>query len=345
SSIENRFTTKAANLKTNLQKKLWDPKRRYFMHLSKQEEVREGNTVKALTLTYQTGKYAGNEHGREEIGYVPWQFNLPDAGYESAWKFLMDPNYFFAPFGPTTVERNDPQFLISKTCCVWSGQSWPYATTQTLVAMANLLNSYQQEVVSKKDYVKLLTIYAKTHRKNGRPYIAEAAHPDTGSWDGHDSYNHSEHYFHSGFTDLIITGLVGLRPREDDVLEINPLVPDTWDYFALENVPYRGHRVAIVWDRNGKRYGLGKGLFVLADGKEIARSPTLNRLKAELKRTRPPRPRKELVNFAVNNEGRHFPRAFASHTRPGTYLGKINDGNYWYHLAPPNRWTCEGSGK
>src|SRR5262249_56106826 len=114
------------------------------------------------------------------------------------------------------------------------------------------------------------------------------------------------------------------------------------EVLVLEKGPDGGHGVGRVGDGKGKRYGLGKGLFVLADGKEIARSPTLNRLKAELKRTRPPRPRKELVNFAVNNEGRHFPRAFASHTRPGTFLGKITDGNYWYLRAPPTRVTSEG---
>ena len=99
----------------------------------------------------------------------------------------------------TTVERNDPLFQISKTCCWWSGQSWPYATTQTLKAMANLLQNYKQDVVTKADYLKLLQTYAKTHRKDGKPYIAEACHPDTGSWEGHDTYNHSEHYFHSGY--------------------------------------------------------------------------------------------------------------------------------------------------
>jgi hypothetical protein len=341
---EKRFTARAASIKDNMQKKLWDPKRQFFLHMAKEDEERDGQKVKALSLTYQTGKYAGNEHGREEIGYVPWQFNLPDAGYEAAWKYLMNPDYFYAPYGPTTVERRDPQFLISKTCCVWSGQSWPYATTQTLVAMANLLNNYQQNVVSKKDYIKLLTIYAKTHRKNGRPYIAEAANPDTGSWEGHDSYNHSEHYFHSGYADLIITGLVGLRPRDDDTIEVNPLAPDEWEYFALDDVPYRDHRVAILWDKTGKRYGRGTGLHVLVDGHEVTQSEKLGKVTAALPAHRVgSAKRKPLMNYAVNNDGRYYPQAIASFSNGRTPVQNINDGNYWYHLHPPNRWTCEGS--
>jgi hypothetical protein len=342
------YEAKAAGLKERLQKLTWDPKREFFFHVFKQDERdKEGNVVKALTKVHETGRFAGSPHGREQIGYVPWQFNLPDEGkgYDAAWKFLMDPQYFFAPFGPTTAERNDPMFLVTKGCCWWSGQSWPYATTQTLVAMANLLNNYRQSVVTKEDYAKLLRVYTMTHRKNGKPYIAEGANPDTGSWEGYDSYNHSEHYFHSGYTDLIITGLCGLRPRADDVLEINPLIPETWAYFCLDDVGYRGRRVSIVWDKTGERYGKGAGLRVIVDGKALASSPTLGRLTAEMP---PPEARKEdraprLLNYAVNNDGTSFPRPIASHTSDVSDLSKVIDGQYWYHVAPPNRWTAEGS--
>src|SRR5262249_14257791 len=338
------FRSRARGLKDNLQKKLWDKDRQFFLHLARDDEKRGDDVVKALTLTYRTGKYAGSKHGREQIGYVPWQFNLPDKGFEGAWKFLMDKDYFFASYGATTVERRDPQFLISKTCCVWSGNSWPYATTQTLKAMANLLHNYEQKHVSRADYLKLLTVYAKTHRKAGKPYIAEACHPDTGSWEGHDSYNHSEHYFHSGYTDLIITGLAGLITRDDEVLEVRPLAPETWDYFAPDRVPYRGRTVAVVWDRLGTRYKLGKGLHLLVDGKTVATSPRLDRVTAKLPALpAKARPEKTAVKFAVNNDGGYYPLLRSSFANPKFPLSKLNDGNYWYHAAPPNRWTFEGS--
>jgi hypothetical protein len=342
------FRGKAAEIKTNLQKKLWDAKRDFFFPMYRNDEQdKEGNAVRAGTLTYQSGKFAGSPHGREEIGYVPWQFNLPDAGYESAWKFLMDPEYFHSEFGPTTVERNDPMFLLKKSCCWWSGQSWPYATTQTLKAMANLLQNYDQKVVSRADYMKLLTNFAHAHRKNGRPYLAEAMNPDTGSFEGHDGYNHSEHYFHSGFCDLLITGLVGLKPADaEDAVEIDPLAPAQWKYFALDDVQYRGRRLTIFWDRNGSRYGRGAGLHVLADGKEIASSPTMAKLKVAL----PPVAKSETqpakttrMNYVVNNDGDYFPRLSASFVAAKTSLSKLNDGNFWYHKDPPNRWTAAGS--
>src|SRR6185503_5115518 len=148
--------------------------------------------------------------------------------------------YFLSAYGPTTTERHDPQFYISPTCCWWSGNSWPYATTQTLVAMANLLNRYTQDVVSPEDWMQLFGTYTRTQRKDSHPYIAEAANPDNGSWEGHDTPNHSPHYFHSGYVNLVITGVVGLRPRADDSVEVNPLAPRDWAWFALDGVRYHG---------------------------------------------------------------------------------------------------------
>ncbi len=338
------YETKAAGLKEKLQKLLWDPKREFFFPMSmRDEEDKDGNVVKKNTLTYQSGKFAGDPHGREEHAYIPWQFNMPDPGFESAWKFLMDPEYFHAPYGPSTVERNDPMFLLKNSCCWWSGQSWPYSTAQTLKAMANVLQNYDQKFVSRADYLKLLRIFAISHRKNGQPYLAEALHPDTGSFEGHDGYNHSEHYFHSSFNDLIITGLVGLKTRNDDVLEIDPLAPKEWPYFALDDVPYRGHKLSILWDQDGSRYHKGAGLRVLSDGKEVAGSPTLGKIMAKLPTPAQPGRKITRLNYAVNNDGDYYPRLTASFTAPKTSLDKINDGNCWYAINPPNRWTTLGS--
>lgn len=90
-------------------------------------------------------------------------------------------------------------------------------------------------------------------------------------------------YNHSTYCDLVINGLVGLRPRGDDVVDANPLVPaDTWDWFCLDRVAYHGRTLTILWDKTGRRYGKGAGLRVLADGREIARSEALQKLNGKL---------------------------------------------------------------
>lgn len=349
---------KAEGLRLKLQELLWDSRRGFFLQMYRDDEEREGHQVRRLTRTYDSGQFAGSEHGRELIGYVPWQFGLPatDRGYEQAWKYLMDPQFFAAPFGPLTVERRDPLFQLQKWCCWWSGQSWPYATTQTLKALANVLQhpdygpGGRPLPVTAADYVSLLQTYAKSHRKDGRPYLAEALHPETGSFEGHDGYNHSEHYFHSGFCDLVVTGLVGLQPAAGDMLQLHPLASESWPWFALDDVPYHGHRLTVLWDRDGSRYGRGQGLMVLVDGLEVARADRLQPLQVRVPAGAGTGVGRSAasggpvdVNFAVNNDGDYYPRIMATAVGPGTSPAKLIDGNAWYDVHPPNRWTAVGS--
>ena len=81
----------------------------------------------------------------------------------------------------------------------------------------------------------------------------------------------------------MITGLVGLRPRDDKVVMVNPLLPPgTWDYFCLDNLRYHGRLLTILWDKTGTQYDKGKGLRVFADGQEIAAADDLSQLNGEL---------------------------------------------------------------
>ena len=92
-----------------------------------------------------------------------------------------------------------------------------------------------------------------------------------------------EIYNHSNYCDLVITGLVGLRPRADDRVEVNPLVPPgTWDWFCLDNVRYHSRILTILWDKTGMRYNKGKGFRIFADGHDIASTDDLHRLTGKL---------------------------------------------------------------
>jgi hypothetical protein len=258
-----RYREKAAEIKRLVQGQLWDANAQFFK-----------------TLPRGVGKKLTDV--RELVGFVPWYFELPDPGYELAWKQLNDPGGFSAPFGPTTAERRHPRFMENQNHdCLWNGPSWPYATTQTLVALANLLHDYKQEIVGTKDYLALLQAYARSQHKDGKPWVAENLDPLTGKWIVDQS--RSADYNHSGFADLVITGLVGLRPRADDILEVHPLLPDgTWDYFRLDRVRYHGCWLTILYDRTGRRYQKGAGLKVLVDGRLLASSAGLARLTATL---------------------------------------------------------------
>ena len=334
--------TKAAELRSKTLDSLWDPERQFFFPRFLRDEENEGVKVAAGTLTHESGKFKGSPHGRELHGFVPWQFGMASPRHKSAWKFLMDPQFFFSEFGPTTVERRDPMFLLQKWCCWWSGQSWPYATSQTLVALGRHLREERETIVTKADWFRLFEIYTKTHRKQGKPYIAEAANPFNGSFEGHDAPGHSEHYFHSSYNDLVVTGLAGIQPGDGNEVVIDPLAPPSWDYFALDGVPMKGHTISVIWDKYGRQYGVFAGLAVLVDGKVVAKSKDMAKLRFTLE------PREtgvspSMANYASLNDGGYFPRPRASSTRPGTMLQKAFDGQYWYSPIPVNRWVGESA--
>lgn len=329
---------RAAALRQKVLDNLWDPQREFFFPQFKDREEKDGAIVDPNTLTYQSGKFRGNPHGRELHGYVPWQFGLPGPKQNKAWKFLTDPEYFQADFGPTTVERRDPQFLLQKWCCWWSGQSWPYATSQTLAALARHLREEKESVLNREEWFKLFATYTKTHRKNGKPYIAEGANPFTGSWEGHDSPGHSENYFHSSYNDLVISGLVGVQPGDGDEIVIDSLAPKSWDYFACDGIPCKGHIISVIWDKYGRHYGVFRGLAVMVDGQIVAKEKDLTKIRIPLKPVTTGTALR-LANFASTNDGGYFPRPRASTIAPGSLLQKAFDGQYWYSAIPVNRWV------
>jgi hypothetical protein len=222
---------------------------------------------------------------REEIGFVPWMFGLPEGGrgYERMWKQALDPEGFNAPRGFTTAERRHPLFRSHGVGrCEWDGAVWPFASSQTLIGMANLINDYKQDILKRQDYFDAMMTYAASHQWYGKPFIGEYHDEVTGYWLKGDN-ERQRYYNHSLFCDLVISGLVGVHGSLDDVVEVAPLVPEeAWDWFALDDVPYHGRRLAVVWDRTGEKYGRGKGLSVWLDGKEAARSPGLDRLQVRL---------------------------------------------------------------
>ncbi|MGA1190585.1 MAG: discoidin domain-containing protein [Pseudomonadales bacterium] len=127
-------------------------------------------------------------------------------------------------------------------------------------------------------------------------------------------------------------------------MTIAPLVPETWDYFTLADVPYHGHLVSVQWDRNGTHYGRSKGLAVYVDGQRAALQDHLGKVTIDLPAVQARElEERRLFNFAANNDGGFYPQISASFTSVGNPPTVMQDGNYWYHVTPPNRWTNRGS--
>jgi hypothetical protein len=286
------FAAKAATLKDTIETKLWNPRDQFYEVLSpaadsgirKEKKFKDSGTVLKLAGV------------RELIGYIPWEYYEPALSHDVAWNQLFNPEGFAGKFGPTTAERRSPRFRFpSSDQCTWNGPSWPYATTQTLLALANLLDGPSQPYAGKQQYYQLFSHYVRSqHLKlaDGRviDWIDEDLDADTDEWIAkdiliwkHRQVGRGNYYNHSGFADPLITGLIGLRPRADRKLVLHPLLPPgEWSYFAVDGLPYHGHLLTILYDETGKQFRRGRGLTLFVDGMELANRPTLGPLVAEL---------------------------------------------------------------
>jgi len=275
--ISQNYEAKANHLKTLLEEKLWNDSLNFFTILPRYYTEQD----KPINI-------------RELIGYTPWYFNLPDDDlkYAKAWGKVMDTTAFAAPYGLTTVEKSHPYFRISYEGheCQWNGPSWPFATTQTLKSFSNFLNNYENNgTLSKVDYFQLLKQYSSSHKitwENGESqmWIDENMNPFTGDWisrtrlkslnngnwsDKKGGIERGKDYNHSGFCDLIINDLIGLKPQLNNTIVIQPMIPNDWDWFCLDKVNYHGKLLTILWDKSGKKYNKGKGYFVIYNGQTL----------------------------------------------------------------------------
>lgn len=278
--LQNKFSKKADQLKKLINEKLWDPKASFYKvapRVKKAEDPLQLQTV------------------REQHGFTPWyadDASIPPDEYTVAWSQLMDPKGFYAPFGPTTAEQRNPLFKIAYTghACQWNGPSWPFATSVTLTGLANLI--YRDSLADQKTdrwrkaFRDTLAIYAKSHHRTKSdgsivPWIDENLDPFTGIWIARTrlesekwppkkgGYERGKDYNHSTFCDLIINGLIGIRPLDENQFDVLPLVDKEIDYFCLDNVSLHRHCITVLYDKTGNRYHKGKGFRVLCDKKVV----------------------------------------------------------------------------
>ncbi len=274
------FDDLAAKIAGALVSKMWRPERRFFFSLRADDDA-----VADV---------------KEVIGVYPFYFGMVPAGkgYESAWASILDPKEFWTKWPVASASRECPAYSQTEwpgdgraAACMWNGPTWPHANSLVMTAMARTLRATRDNQVAtapleKKHLWELFSSFTRAQFRNqdfAHPWTGEFYDGDTGEWKtGERDYNHST------WLDILIPELLGLLPREDDVLEIDPLLPSgSLDFFILDGQRYHGHDVSIVWDApatsSPDRFGDGrKGLDVYVDGKLVGSAPGLSRLRADL---------------------------------------------------------------
>lgn len=322
SDVVQNFTNIANRLQQAFYSQLWNSSVSFFV-----DSIRRGPG--------QADKLSG----REEVGAFPQRFGL---GLEPQYANgtiagLFDTQGLLSQYGPRTLEGRNQYYTAEKPtgyCCYWQGQSWPFSTAQVVDSLASM---YRSGSVNADQYYQYLSIYTATQYKNGFPYVAESHYPEMNSWSA-DSTNHSEHYDHSTYVDNVITGLLGVVPQTNNTLMIYPIIPSNWTYFAIENLPYHGHLLTILYDQTGTKYNQGVGLTVFVDGVQTQQANTTKAIVNINTGTLPSSP--SVVNIAANpGPVGTFPVANASYTYNLDAPFKAFDGALFYDPTPDNRWT------
>jgi hypothetical protein len=344
SSVAEEYRARASKIRSALLAQLWNPNLDQFT-----------DRYQRTTPFVTAGDFI---RGRELVGYVPWMYELPpreasSTNYASAWKHALAPTELGGAHGLRTVEPSYPRYLTQyrydaptgKPECQWNGPSWPFQTSQALTALANLLNDYSPASVTREDYLRLLRQYTQQHfDTQGKPDLQEDYDPDTGK--PIVGLARSHHYNHSTYIDLILNGLIGIRPRADDILEVNPLVPGptTQDaapirFFAIEGVAYHGHRIDIFYDDDGKRYHIGRGLSLFIDDQSVSGPGPLRRIEVQLPANSMTTASARRVDLAVNPGIATGPRAIASSQLAGAPASEAIDGRLWFFAENANGWS------
>ncbi len=256
-----KFDALAKRIKGAVQNILWDSKTNYFY------SVKVGTSQKAWV--------------RECVGIYPFAFALPDNenSYPAAFQWILAEDDFWGKWPITSCSMRCPMYTPKVQLCNWNGPVWPHAESIVANAMANGIRLYRAHGVTPEKLYELLDAYTKLHYEDKgtwkQPNIHEEANADDGQMYG------CPDYFHSTYVDLVIRLLGGLVPRNDDSVELYPVVAAPWDHFRLDRIPYRGHMLSIVWDNRARgRYpGVPKGYSLYVDGKLAGTKPKLEHVK------------------------------------------------------------------
>ncbi len=267
-ALEKEFTALAQGIRDAVLKELWDPRTAFFY-----PQTADGD--KRVPI-------------RELHGFFPFTMRLaPDEPqYTRALQHMIDPQDFWARFPPVIASLEYYQRWTWDMNGLTRNIA-PHPISMGGLTLIRALHDYHQSIIQPSHFMHLLDQYTAlmypnvypgdpTWRPNAHEYYSEW---EPGSRSGMPKPSDISHDFHSMWCALVVEGLIGLTPRNDERIELRPAALD-WPYFALDRLRYHGHDLTIIWDRPGDGQvhypGYPEGLSLYIDGKLAMTRPSLD---------------------------------------------------------------------
>jgi len=223
---------------------------------------------------------------RELHGFFPFLTQLApnEPRYLAALKKFVDPDEFWARFPPVITS----QYHYKRWTWEMDGLTRniaPHPISMGARTLIQVLKHYKQSTVTAAHFMELMKRYNELVYPGVNPfdpYWRPNVHEYYSKWEPYQisprpKPSDISHDFHSMYNSLIVEGVVGLTPRSDDKIELQPLALD-WPYFALHRLRHRGHDLTILWDQpdgNVRYNGFPEGFSLYIDGKQAFTRPQL----------------------------------------------------------------------
>ncbi len=256
------YMARAEKIRRAVKAKMWDEKTEFFydLHPTTDEKAIEA---------------------KQADGFFPFLFGLL-AGKDQAGVFnhLLNPKEFWTAYPVPSVSQDSPAFDAGglwkvgpaaspekpyRYVCNWNGPTWVFSNALVLDALGSAAQLTNDERLSAA-FLELLKRHTKMqfrHADWSVPCVVEHYNSQTG-----EPLRWLADYFHSSYNDLLIRFLIGLRPREDELIEIAPLVRPPLR-FSIQEVRYRQHKISISFHRV---------MSISVDGKEIFHRPKVEKI-------------------------------------------------------------------
>lgn len=226
---------------------------------------------------------------RELHGFFPiTNLLVPDRSkYLAALERFVDPNEFWSRYPPVITSLKHYQEWTWEMDGL-SRNIAPHPISMGARTLLQAIKHYDQSTVTADHFMDLMTaynslVYPGVHPRD--PYWRPNVHEYYSKWEPHANTPQPKpsdisHDFHSMFCALVVEGAVGLTPRADEKIEIQPLAR-RWTYFLLDGLRYHGHDLTIVWDKpdgNVRYRDYPEGFSLYIDGQVAFTRPDLDHL-------------------------------------------------------------------